>query len=92
MKMKGNKNSHYWQNITHMARKQRAKGIKTYGKYLEENLGLTTEEVLTYLEEELIDSLMYIEAVKERIRKYGKRKIRCYRITDNIRSRRIKHN
>jgi hypothetical protein len=38
--------------------------MKTYGKGLEDN-PLTIVERLEYLEEELIDSLMYIEHIKE---------------------------
>lgn len=57
-------NSPYWERICKMAEKQRAKGMKTYGKGLEDN-PLTIIERLEYLEEELIDSLMYIEHIKE---------------------------
>lgn len=56
-------NNPYWKRICEMARKQRAKGIRTYGKGLEDN-PLSAEERLTYLEEELIDGLMYIEHIK----------------------------
>lgn len=54
----------YWENITKLAERQRAKGIQTYGYGLESN----PAEVLTrieYLEEELIDALMYLEWIKE---------------------------
>lgn len=54
----------YWDNITKLAEIQRAKGIKTYGKGLEDN----PADVLTriqYIEEELIDALMYLEWIKE---------------------------
>lgn len=54
----------YWENITRLAERQRAKGIETYGYGLEDN----PAEVLTrieYIEEELIDALMYLEWVKE---------------------------
>ena len=56
----------YWKNICAIAEKQRAKGIKTYGKGLEMN----PADVLTrleYLQEELIDALMYCEWIKEQI-------------------------
>ena len=43
--------------------KQRAKGMKTYGKGLEDN-PLSIIDRLEYLEEELIDALMYIEHIK----------------------------
>jgi hypothetical protein len=54
----------YWENITRLAERQRAKGIKTYGYGLEYN----PAEVLArieYIEEELIDALMYLEWLKE---------------------------
>lgn len=54
----------YWDNITKMYEKQRKKGIDTYGQTLEDNHSLTDIERLEYLEEELIDGLMYIERIK----------------------------
>lgn len=57
----------YWDNICAMAEKQRRKGYETYGKGLEANQA----EILTrieYLQEELIDALMYCEWIKEQIR------------------------
>ena len=57
----------YWDNICSMAEKQRAKGMATYGKGLESNQA----EILTrleYLQEELIDALMYCEWIKESIK------------------------
>lgn len=53
----------YWERICKLADKQRAKGMETYGQGLEMN-PLTIMERLTYLEEELIDGLMYIEHIK----------------------------
>ena len=54
------RNNPYWQNIQDIAARQRQKGIDTYGQGLEENpADMVTR--LTYLEEELIDALMYIE-------------------------------
>ena len=53
----------YWERICKLSRKQREKGMKTYGQGLEMN-PLTIMERLTYLEEELIDGLMYIEHIK----------------------------
>ena len=58
----------YWDNICSMAEKQRAKGMATYGKGLEANQA----EILTrleYLQEELIDALMYCEWIKDYIRR-----------------------
>jgi hypothetical protein len=54
----------YWDRITALADKQRKKGIDTYGQGIESN----PEDVLTrirYIEEELIDALMYLEWLKE---------------------------
>lgn len=53
----------YWERICEMADKQRSKGMETYGQGLEDN-PMTIIERLTYLEEELIDSLMYLEHIK----------------------------
>lgn len=53
----------YWENICKMAEKQRAKGIDTYGQGLEDN-PMAIMERLEYLQEELIDGLMYIEHIK----------------------------
>lgn len=55
----------YWDNICELQKKQTEKGIKTYGQTLEDNTGLSMEERLTMLEEELIDGLMYIEHIKD---------------------------
>ena len=58
------RNKPYWQNIQDIADRQRQKGIDTYGQGLEESpADMVTR--LTYLEEELIDALMYIEWAKE---------------------------
>lgn len=54
----------YWHNICLIAGKQRAKGIRTYGQGIEYNR-LDVVARLDYLEEELIDGLMYIEWIKE---------------------------
>lgn len=64
-------NNPYWENICKMAEKQRAKGIDTYGQGLEEN-PMAIMERLEYLQEELIDSLVYIEHIKAWL-KEGKR-------------------
>ena len=54
----------YWANIEAIAARQRQKGIDTYGQGLEANpADIMTR--LTYLEEELVDALMYIEWAKE---------------------------
>lgn len=57
----------YWGRISAIAERQRQKGINTYGKGLEAN----NEEIMTrleYLEEELVDGLMYIEWIKDKIK------------------------
>lgn len=53
----------YWERICKLSEQQREKGMKTYGQGLEDN-PLSIMERLTYLEEELIDGLMYIEHIK----------------------------
>lgn len=58
----------YWGNICAIAEKQRAKGINTYGTGIEDN----PADIITrieYLEEELVDALMYCEWVKDYIRR-----------------------
>ena len=58
----------YWDNICALAEKQRAKGMRTYGTGLEDN----PAEIITrieYLEEELIDALMYCEWIKDYLRR-----------------------
>lgn len=57
----------YWDNICELQKKQTEKGLKTYGMRLEDNTSMTDIERLTYLEEELIDALMYIEHIKARL-------------------------
>ena len=56
--------SNYWNNICKMQQKQTQKGIEKYGQVLEKNLELSWEERLTYLQEELINGLMYLEHAK----------------------------
>ena len=64
------RNNPYWQNIQDIADRQRQKGIDTYGQGLEENpADMVTR--LTYLEEELIDALMYSEWAKDYIAHIG---------------------
>lgn len=60
----------YWANIEAIAARQRQKGIDTYGQGLEANpADIMTR--LTYLEEELVDALMYIEWAKDYIAHIG---------------------
>ena len=61
------KESRYWNTVCAMAEKQRRKGHATYGKGLEENRADMITRI-EYLQEELIDALMYCEWMKEHIR------------------------
>ena len=57
-------NNPYWKRIEALAEQQRAKGMSKYGQGLEMNpMGII--ERLTYLEEELMDGLFYIEHIKD---------------------------
>ena len=60
----------YWQNIQAIADRQRTKGTDTYGKGLEANPADIMIR-MTYLEEELVDALMYIEWAKDYIAHIG---------------------
>jgi hypothetical protein len=64
----------YWERICAIADKQRQKGIDTYGQGLEAN----KQEAITkieYIEEELIDALMYLEWLKESLNETGEKQI-----------------
>lgn len=56
----------YWERICRIAEKQREKGMKTYGQGLESN-PLDMVGRLEYLQEELIDALMYCEWIKDKL-------------------------
>lgn len=56
----------YWQRICRIAEKQREKGVETYGQGIESN-PLNIIGRLEYLEEELIDALMYCEWIKDKL-------------------------
>ena len=62
-----NSKKKYWSRICEIQERQTQKGLNKYGQILEENTSLTPLERLEYLEEELIDGLMYIEHLKELI-------------------------
>ena len=69
--MKSNTANPYWERITATAHRQREKGIRDYGKGLAANpADIVTR--LNYLEEELVDALMYIEWAKDYIAHLGK--------------------
>lgn len=55
---------HYWDNIKKMQQKQTEKGINKYDQILEENTKMTKNERIEYLQEEMIDALMYCEHIK----------------------------
>ena len=55
----------FWNRVTQINNKQRAKGIREYGQTLEENDDLSVIDTLTMLEEELVDALNYIEKIKD---------------------------
>lgn len=57
----------YWHNICKIYKKQREKGIKKYGFVLEDNNNLSDLQRLEHLQEELIDGLMYIEHIKNKL-------------------------
>lgn len=56
----------YWERICRLSKKQRAKGMETYGQGLESNPAAVVERI-EHLEEELIDGLMYCEWIKDKI-------------------------
>lgn len=64
-------NNPYWERITEMATVQREKGIKTYGRGLELFNTPDAFERIEYIQEELIDALMYLEWLKEKIQLGG---------------------
>jgi hypothetical protein len=57
-------NNPYWDNITEISDKQRAKGMRDYGQGIEDNPAAVIERI-QYIEEELVDALMYLEWLKE---------------------------
>lgn len=58
----------YWDHITEMADRQRAKGISTYGQGLELFNTPNAVQRIEYIQEELIDALMYLEWAKEKLK------------------------
>lgn len=57
----------FWKNITKIYKRQRDKGIRTYGQPLEDFKTPDAIARIEYIEEELVDALMYLEWFKERI-------------------------
>lgn len=58
----------YWDRITAIYQHQREKGMKKYGLPLEDNPA-NIDTRLRYIEEELVDALMYCEWVRDRLTK-----------------------
>lgn len=63
-------NNPYWKNICAIAERQRAKGIATYGQGIEMNPADAVTRI-QYLQEELVDALMYCEWIKDGIKGTG---------------------
>ena len=59
-------NNPYWERITELAERQRAKGMSKYGFGLEMNTADIIERI-NHLQEELIDGLMYCEWIKGKL-------------------------
>ena len=59
-------NNPYWDNITEIAEHQRKKGVAEYGQGLEYNAADAVTRI-AYLEEELVDGLMYCEWIKDKL-------------------------
>lgn len=55
----------YWERITRMSDRQREKGVKTYGQGLEQFTTPDALQRIEYIQEELIDALMYLEWLKD---------------------------
>lgn len=58
----------YWERITEISNRQRKKGIDTYGQGLEANIVPDALKRIEYIQEELIDGLMYLEWLKEKLK------------------------
>lgn len=56
----------YWERICKLSERQRAKGMETYGQGLESNPAAILERI-EYLQEELVDALMYCEWIKDKL-------------------------
>lgn len=57
----------YWERISRIADKQRAKGMSKYGVGLENNTADATERA-RHIQEELIDALMYLTWLEEALK------------------------
>jgi len=63
----------YWNNITSIYAQQRQKGIENYNMTLEDNQSVDFEDRIQYIEEEMVDSLMYLEWLKDQKKHRQKR-------------------
>ena len=70
----------YWKNICEIQEKQKQKGVSKYGQILEENTSMTTAERIVYLQEELVDALMYLEHLKENIEAQSPERTKNYQV------------
>ncbi len=59
----------YFERIKDIFDRQRVKGVRKYGMGLEDNSKFDILERITYLEEELVDGLMYCEWIKDGLRR-----------------------
>lgn len=62
----------YWDRITAIYHYQREKGLKKYGLPLEDNPA-SIDTRIRYIEEELVDALMYCEWVRDKLQEKGER-------------------
>lgn len=62
----------YWGNVCGMYKKQREKGLASYGQTLEDNTDLGVIERITMAQEEMIDMLVYLEHIKDWLKKNGR--------------------
>lgn len=62
----------YWDRITAIYHHQREKGLKKYGLPLEANPA-SIDTRLRYIEEELVDALMYCEWVRDKLQEKGEK-------------------
>ena len=59
-----------WERINLKSKAQRAKGLQEYGKGLEDDQASVFTR-LDRIEEELIDALMYIEHLRDKLKEIG---------------------
>lgn len=62
----------YWSRISDIYTNQRTKGVVTYGQTLEDFKVPEAIDRLIYIEEELVDALMYIEWLKDKLEEVKK--------------------